>query len=246
MIRTRLKQWACGWGIAFAGAAVMTTAAAAAETPDATLYDVTEVMRIVGTRPQHRVAEGALAGTAKLGTPFCPEKLASKLPEGATECWIIADGGDDINLVTAQGTLAATITPVTTGDNPFAAPELAHDRITVEGRIDFSPALGGLPYGTVEGRVDRRHRFTGVFLQPFLASAVEPTSGLTLRQIFCPASPAANASLGGPDYAWLEVVDGAPTGRCIDVQPNQMALGFPTLRFDLFFQETRVSRGPVR
>jgi hypothetical protein len=234
MVR-RTRPWALDWLIPFFGVFVMTTAAVAAETPDATLFDVTQVMKVVGTRVPHRIAEGALAGTAKLGSPLCPRKLEPKLPTGAKECWITATGADDINLKTGLGSLTAVIIPVTTGDNPFGAPQLGIERMAVSGTIDFSAALAGAPFGTVEGRVDGRHTFTGVFLQPFLGSVVEEASGQTLRHLFCPLSPAPNPSLGGPDYAWMEVDAQGPTGRCIDIQPTQMSLGYPPLRFDLFF-----------
>ncbi len=208
--------------------------AAAQAAPGATLYDVTETMRVVGRRVQQRLAKGALAGVAQLGTPFCPETLAPQLPAGATQCWVVALGGDDINLTNGQGTLTATVVPVTTGDNPFAAPELVLGKSRVVGTIDFSPALGGLPFGTVKGRVNGRSRFTGVFLQPFLGSVV--VDGRTLRQQLCPLAPDPNPNLGGVDYAWVEVADGQLTGNCIDIQADQMSLGYPPLRFDLFFE----------
>jgi len=234
---TLTRPWRLDWMIPLIGVFVMASAAVAAEAPDATLYDVTQAMKVAGTKVPHRIAEGALAGTAKLGSPLCPKKLGPKLPAGASECWLTATGVDDINLETGQGTLAAIIIPVTTGDNPFGAPQLAIERMTVTGRIDFSAALGGAPFGTVQGRVDSRHKFTGVFLQPFLGSVVEASSGQTLRHLFCPLSMTPNPSLGGPDYAWVEVdAAGSMTGRCIDIQPNQLSLGYPTLRFDLFFQ----------
>jgi hypothetical protein len=231
-----VRPWALDWIIPFVGVFLLTSAAMAAEAPDATLYDLTQVMKVVGKRVPHRIAEGALAGTAKLGSPLCPTKLEPKLPAGATECWITATGADDINLDTGQGTVSAIIVPVTTGDNPFAAPQLGLERMQVTGKIDFSPALAGAPFGTVEGRVDGRHKFTGVFLQPFLGSVVEASSGQTLRHLFCPLSPNPNESLGGADYAWMEVDAQGPTGRCIDIQPTQMSLGYPPLRFDLYFQ----------
>jgi hypothetical protein len=222
--------------LAMIGAVLAATVAPAAAqaAPDATLYDVTETMRVVGHRVQQRLARGALAGVARLGTPFCPASLAPQLPDGATECWVVALGGDAINLTNGQGVLQASVVPVTTGDNPFAAPELVLGRAQVAGTIDFSPALQSLPYGTVKGRVNGRTRFTGVFMQPFLGSVV--VGGQTLRQQLCPLSPDPNPSLGGVDYAWVEVAGGQLTGRCIDIQPSQMSLGYPPLRFDLFFE----------
>ncbi len=234
-VQTKTNEWAHGLAAALAGVLMLTAAPAFAETPAAILYDVTEVMSVTKGRVPHRVAEGALAGTSKLDTPFCPHKVAKKLPEGATECWVIAKGADDIDLTTGLGTLSAQVTAVTTGDNPFAAPELSLASVSLAGSIDFSPALGGVPYGTVDGRVDGRQRFRGVFLQPFLGSVVADNAGHTLRQLLCPFSPTPNSSLGGADYAWLEVGAAGPTGKCIDIQPDQTSLGYPTLRFDLFF-----------
>jgi hypothetical protein len=222
----RIERWMLTTLFAAASLLALAAPAVADPPPDATLYDLTQNMRVVGGRVQHRVAEGALAGVVRLGTPFCPDRLASQLPAGATECAVTATGADDINLTTGLGSLTATITVVTTGDNPFAAPQLVLDRVSVSGRIDFSPALSGAPYGTVEGRVDGRGRFTGVFRQPFLGSVPVP-GGFTLRQIFCPLNPTPNPNLGGVDYAWVETDGGAPTGRCIDVQAHELSLGYP-------------------
>jgi hypothetical protein len=231
----RMKEWAHGWAICLFGFLMITASPAFAETPAAILYDVTEVMSVTKGRVPHRVAEGALAGTSKLGTPLCPHKVAKQLATGSTECWVVAKGADDINLDTGLGTLSAEVTAVTTGDNPFAAPELSLASVSLAGSIDFSPALAGMPYGTVAGLVDGRKRFRGVFLQPFLGSTVIDDAGTTLRQYLCPWTPNPKTSLGGPDFAWIEVSAGVPTGTCIDIQPNQMSLGYPTLRFDLFF-----------
>jgi hypothetical protein len=150
---------------------------------------------------------------------------------------VIANGSDEINLVTGQGTLKAIVVPVTTGDNPFAAPEYELGRMALTGTIDFSPALAGLPYGTVEGRVDGRTRFRGTFLQPFLGSAIGSADGRTLRQLLCPlsASHQQKGQHGDQDFAWLEIGPTGPTGKCIDIQAAEMSLGYPTLRFDLFF-----------
>jgi hypothetical protein len=243
--RTRLRPWALDWMIPLIGVFVMSTAAVAAEAPGATLYDVTQAAKVVGKRVPHRIAEGALAGPAKLNTPFCPEKLASKI--NGDECWVTAIGSDNIDLTTGQGTLTAVIIPVGTGpgENPFAAPQVALERMSVSGRIDFSPALAGEFYGTVSGRVDGRHRFTGVFLQPFdgdveanlvLGPFFPP--GFTMAQFLCGTTP--HNPHFAADYKWVEVERVGETvqrtGKCIDVQPHQISLGYPTLRFDLFFE----------
>ena len=60
-------------------------------------------------------------------------------------------------------TLAATITAVVTGDNPFAAPDLITNRVYLFGTIDCSPVFTGQLYGTVTGRTLSGVPFTGVY-----------------------------------------------------------------------------------
>jgi hypothetical protein len=42
---------------------------------------------------------------------------------------------------------------------------------------------------------------------------------------------------GGFDLAYLDNVDAAttPSGRCLDIQPNELSLGTPLVRFDIDF-----------
>ena len=103
----RMRHWCLGAGFVLTGMLLGSTPPVAAEMPRAVLYDVTQAAKVVGNRTPHRIAEGALAGRASLGSPLCPDTLASKLPAGASECWITATGFDDINLTNGKGTLAA-------------------------------------------------------------------------------------------------------------------------------------------
>jgi len=109
--------------------------------------------------------------------------------------------------------------------------------------MDFSPALlRGVPYGTVVGTMTTpqgRFAFTGVFRLPFTANYAGPeTGGATLRQIFCPATPAANAYaplFDGYDLAYVATSDGLPTGSCLDIGPKELSLGSPLVRFEITF-----------
>jgi len=132
-------------------------------------------------------------------------------------------------------------------------PEAVVLRGEFKGQMDFSPAiLHQIPFGTVVGKVKPtrglRTDFTGVFRLPFAGNfetEVEVAPGvnmtLTLRQIFCPATPNPNPFAdilyGGIDLAYLDNVDaaGTPAGRCLDIQPNELSLGAPLVRFDISF-----------
>jgi hypothetical protein len=69
------------------------------------------------------------------------------------------------------------------------------------------------------------------------APAVAAAADVTLYELtenFCPADPRPSPKLAD-DFAWLEVVRGQPTGRCIDVGPAQMNLGRSVVRFEITF-----------
>ena len=39
------------------------------------------------------------------------------------------------------------------------------------------------------------------------------------------------------DFAYVETAYGKLTGRCIDVLPNELSLGLPLVRFDIWFTQ---------
>jgi len=213
---------------------------------DATLYELTENMKKTKFRDgSYRSATSQLSGWADLGTPLCPKSLVTVLSPGATKCAINATGNDNINVATGLGDFWGTYTVVVQGDNAVDGPELVVLRGSFRGEMNFAPALiKGIPYGTVTGTM-RRSRgegsipFTGVFRLPFAGNYAGPeTGGATLRQLFCPLSPAANplaAFMGGYDITYLGTTAGAPNGQCIDVQATEMSLGEPTVRFEITF-----------
>jgi hypothetical protein len=238
-------------GVAVIGAPAMASAGGA------TLYELTENMKLVQrthrqrTPVGRRIATSAITGVAAVGTPLCP---SPELASGPAGCAVNVLGSDNVSLLTGLGTLTGNFSTVVQGDNPVDGPEAVVLRGEFNGQMDFSPAiLHQIPFGTVAGKVKvtharRRTDFTGVFRLPFagnFVTEVEVAPGvkikLTLRQLFCPATPNPNpftdALYGGIDLAYLDNVEAAttPAGRCLDIQPNELSLGAPLVRFDIDF-----------
>jgi hypothetical protein len=243
------------------GAAV-TGAPVVASAGGATLYELTENMKVVQRGFKHRpaverrIATAAISGTAERGTPLCP---AEKFESGQFFCVVNVQGSDNVSLRTGLGTLTGRFTTVIQGDNPVDGPEAVVLTGEFEGRMDFSPAiLNNIPFGTVtgklkadgKGRNDRnrkREEFIGVFRLPFAGNAEVEVQGVktTLRRLFCPASPNPDLDLvkmyGGVDLAYLDFdltnMDEAiqPNGKCLNIQPNELSLGAPLVRFDVKF-----------
>jgi hypothetical protein len=66
---------------------------------------------------------------------------------------------------------------------------------------------------------------------------------MTLREIFCPNTPANPLApmYGGFDLKYLDTSVNPntgkhePNGNCLDIQPNELSLGAPLVRFDVKF-----------
>ena len=237
-------------GVAVTGAPTLANAGGA------TLYELTENMKLVqrhhknGPSVGRRIAMSAITGVAEPRTPLCP---VPEFQSGKAGCAVNVLGADNISLTTGLGTITGVFTTVVQGDNPVDGPEAVVLKGEFNGKMDFSPAiLKQIPFGTVSGKVKadgsrKREDFTGVFRLPFAGNApveVEVAPGmkvtLTLRQLFCPATPAPNPSAymyGGIDLAYLDNVEEAatPNGRCLDIQPNELSLAAPLVRFDVEF-----------
>jgi hypothetical protein len=222
----------------------------------ATLYELTENMKLVPRKPNdrppagRRIATAAIAGVAAPGTPLCP---VPEFQSGPAGCAVNVLGSDNISLTTGLGSLQGQFQTVIQGDNPVDGPEAVVLKGQFQGQMDFSPAiLHQIPFGTVTGKVtaqgSRTSAFTGVFRLPFAGNVkVEegPAAGMTLREIFCPLSltpnPVAAALYGGVDLAyldtWINPWNGRvePNGYCSDIQPNELSLGAPLVRFDVKF-----------
>ena len=194
--------------LAFVAAPLFGATALAA---DATLYELTENMKLVGKDSPRRRATSELMGTANAGTPLCP------MPVGAPPCTINATGSDNISLVTGLGKFSGTFTVVVQGDNPVDSPEFVIAKGKFSGKMDFSPAvLGGIPYGTVVGTLDPNGgghrdqvRFKGTFFLPFVF----------------PDDPSATAY-------YLDFTNGFGV---VPVADNERALGYPTVKFEINF-----------
>ena len=211
---------------------------------DATLYELTEDMSFLLDRGHtHRSAWSALTGFAAVDTPLCPAGLVASVSPGASRCAIHATGTDNIDMGTGLGPFKGKFTVVVQGDNAADGPELVVMKGSFDGQMDFSPAiLRGIPYGTVTGVLKSGHdrfSFSGVFRLPFAGNYAGPeTGGATLRQLFCPLTPAPNPYaqiFGGWDLAYVDTSNGAPNGSCIAIAPNELSLGTPLVRFEITF-----------
>jgi hypothetical protein len=215
----------------------LVASASEAAVQDATLFELTENMKLTRGKVVRRVATTALMGSAEVGTPLCPAG------RGPGRCAINAVGSNNIDTTTGLGRFDGRFTVVVPGDNPVDGPELVVMSGRFRGRMDFAPALlNNLPYGTVEGQFDversgKKIPFSGVFRLPFLGSVAvsEGSEPRTLRQILCPRTPNPNPTLGGPDIAYVDTTAGVLNGACLDVRPNELSLGLPTVRFDIAF-----------
>lgn len=213
------------------GAVIITgvprTAAAEWAAPyDAVLYELTENLSLRALRYGQRKATSQLLGFAKAGSPLCPEWLAA----GAAFCTINATGSDDISLQTGRGKFAGTFTVVGQDNNPVDSPEAVMARGRFNGKMDFSPAiLHEIPLGAVVGELSlgggRKQRFTGTFRLPFVMPKQDPA---------CVAvnGPAACAADGYTDPMYLL----NPSTFAVEyVHYSELAIGFPTVRFEITF-----------
>jgi hypothetical protein len=187
----------------------------------AVLYELNENMSLRALKNGRRRATSQLLGFAKRGTPLCPEVLVIAVSPSATHCALNATGTDNISLVTGLGIFFGDFEVVVqevnpeTGNQTPDSPEVVVARGRFEGKMDFSPAiLQQIPLGTVAGKLwlngfSRKTPFTGVFRLPFLHPAVAGDVPLYLLD--------------------LETFTVVPVGV------NEMAIGFPTVRFEISF-----------
>jgi hypothetical protein len=223
---TRMR-WAALPLLLFAAAAVTPGYAVAQPGPPAggaVLYEVTENLSMNALRGGHRKATSELFGFAAKGTPLCATALVDQADPGASFCAINATGSDNISLATGLGTFTGSFTVVVQPrgfDNPVDSPEIVVAKGKFIGKMDFSPAiLGGVPLGSVVGHMtldgtSKKVPFTGVFRLPFVYQALAGNTPLYL------VDPTA---FGVP-----------PTFGVAPVAPDEMAIGYPTVRFEITF-----------
>ena len=218
------------------GAVAMTAAPGTASAEwtapyDAVLYELNENMSLRALRDGHRKATSQLLGFAKVGTPLCPTAIAY----GKAYCTINATGSDNISLTTGLGKFFGTMTVVAEvdGNNPVDSPEAVLAKGRFSGDMDFSKALhptAPVPLGWVRGAMalngGRKQPFTGTFRLPFVMPLQDPDCVRQNGPAQCP--------MGGytkPMY----LVDPLNFGvEYVDLY-SELAIGFPTVRFEIKF-----------
>jgi hypothetical protein len=219
---------------------------------DAVLYETTENLKMKALLQQQprRKATSSLLGFARRGSALCPEALVLAAEPNAKFCTLNATGSDNISLKTGKGTFGGDVEvtvqelvevrdPVTgdpildpatnkpilviTPDSPEVV--IAKGRFT--GKMDFSPAiLHSVPLGSVDGFVSlggfsQSVPFKGEFRLPFL---LPPVADVVCQD---PNAPLYIVDLG------KFMVD--PTSGVACVADNEMAIGYPTVRFEITF-----------
>ena len=203
---------------------------------DAVLYETTENLNMKALQRERRKATSALLGFARRGSALCPEALVLAAEPKAAFCTLNATGSDNISLKigspkaglgTFDGDVEVTVQEVVNGKITPDSPEVVIATGRFTGKMDFSPAIvEGIPLGSVEGSLSlgafsKKVPFKGVFRLPFLLGS--------LAVVKC----------GDPD-APLYIVDlntfGVPPDFGVAcVAANEMAIGYPTVRFEIFF-----------
>ena len=208
--------------------------------PDATFYELTENMSLRAVQgDKQRVATSELMGSAKVGTPLCPQELVDQVSPGATFCTLNATGHDTISLATGKGKFGGTFTIVVQGDNPVDGPEFVIARGRFRGRMDFSPAiLNMIPLGSVVGKLTLGNGntgegdgdddgdgvpFTGIFRLPFVQALVSDADLPGCLARLHPESCVTPPLYLKDDFSVEPVLQ------------SERALDFPTVRFEITF-----------
>jgi hypothetical protein len=176
-------------------------------------------------RTASELSTSQMMGFVDPGTPLCPADLAapiSVLPGMPAKCVINVTGTDQVSLFTGLGPITGRFSVVTADaidPNQVDAPETVVMKGRFSGAMDFSPALQGLPYGTITGTLtsDRGDQvpFFGVFLLPFRMSGVDLYLSYVLVR---------------------PVASGVQLTGVTPVQLYERSLLYPTARFDIYFQ----------
>jgi len=202
----------------------------------AVLYETTENLSMRALQGGRRRAISELLGTAARGSALCPEALVKDLVPPVPYCVLNSTGSDNISLTTGLGQFNGTVTIVVqeilAGHPTPDSPEVVIAKGRFSGKMDFSPAIVGvpdpfhpgklmqLPLGSVVGYLSldgfaKKVPFTGVFRLPFVFPALAGDTPLYL------VDP---PNFGVP-----------PTFGIAPVAANEMAIGFPTVKFEISF-----------
>ena len=187
--------------------------------------------------PAVRHAVSQLQGWARLGSLLCP--IPALVTVGRNECTVIATGTDDVQLVidpvTGQvvptsGAVSGTYAVVVQLDNGVDSPELPVQTGTFSGVINFQP---GVPLGfvsggsfTIDGAPDS-YPFNAVFRQPM--RRVQKNDAVTQRGNTVKAH---KTDVDARDDDAFYLLD---DGSWQSLRPDERAVGWPTVRFEITF-----------
>ena len=221
-MRRNSKRLMALLGLAVLGVAGPTIATA--KQPDATLFELTEDMTF-DPATGIRAATSAIQGTAKAGTPWCPDALLEQLvalgviPKKPQECTVnaLASNRIETTIVPPAGPFEGKTNTTVQGDNPVDSPELVVMEGAIEGFMSVADPEGRLirMTGTLTVPNFPQAKFTGVFRLPFVTDEVGKSRK---PQRFEPA---------------VYLLD---NGRVKLVQPDERALGWPTVRVEVTFE----------
>jgi hypothetical protein len=187
--------------------------------------------------PAVRQATSQLQGVAALGSLLCP--IPQEVTVGASDCTVIATGTDHVQLVIdpatgsvlpSSGDVSGTYAVVVQLDNSADSPEMPVQTGTFSGVITFQPPL---PLGIVSGGtltidgVPGTFPFNAVFRQPFRQN--ERAGVVTQRGRNVRAAKADSTSRVDAAYYLLD------NGDLQEVRPDERAVGWPTVRFEITF-----------
>lgn len=182
---------------------------------DATLYELSEEMSIDDRG--HRLATSSFQGTASLGTPLCPNVLASLLSMGSRpitvkSCTVSGVGWDDVDANPASptfgtGVVGGTFAIVVNADNVIDAPEYVVMTGTFKGSMILTAPADLQGKRQSLGPMTQRILLTdGVFTPENIAG-------------FSPEQLAAFLTTGNPDPTGLHPAYLAGVARTLGVSP---------------------------
>jgi hypothetical protein len=206
--------------------------------PNAVLHEVTETMKLLGSKPKQgestsRQATAALMGEVQLGSALCPTALLLRYP-GLTSCGIAAYASSNVLLSTGTGSVSGGFSVIVQGDNVVDGPELVIARGSLGGQIDLSPAMfRRTPVGLLQGQWSA----IGAEGGPLQGRKLGGTLTGTFRLPFVFGLPLGCLDDGDPtDCLYISRPsylgdDGVP----FELGPEHYSLKVPTVKLDLQF-----------
>jgi hypothetical protein len=236
--RRSLSRCLLGTGVVLLGTA------GAAGAQNATLYEVTETMKVRGRGAENKVraATATLAGSIAAGTSLCPTELTMAL--GLERCGVVAQASDSLSLATGKGPVRGSFAVIIPGDNPVDGHEYVIARGSLHGVIDLASALlEGMPMGGLKGTWSARGEAGG----PLHGLTVRGHVSGLFRLPFVYGLPQGCLDDSDPTDCWYVskasyLFGDLPHVYPKDVQPNEHSLGVPTVRLDLTFETTARGR----